>query len=105
VTFLVASKAATCRVKQSYPDPAVSLCRLIVTATRRGTCRRGGQDDSGYFRRCVRCVAHRMLRSERGGYVIGSVASRRSLGNRTWFTCGRLIVASGRALSMPRRLP
>ena len=76
MTFLVASKAATCRVKQSYPDPAVSLCRLIVTATRRGTCRRGGQDDSGYFRRCVRCVAHRMLRSERGGvrHRLGGVA-------------------------------
>jgi hypothetical protein len=36
--------------------PAVSLWTLIVTPTRRGTCRRSGQADPSYFRRCMGCI-------------------------------------------------
>jgi hypothetical protein len=62
---------------------------LIVTPTRRGTCRRCGQADPSYFRWCMRCVAHRILRSG-CGYVgrLGDVADHRwrirpGLGKRT----------------------
>src|SRR5829696_2866618 len=36
---------------------------LIVTPPQRGTCRRGGQADPSYFRRCIGCVAHRISKS------------------------------------------
>jgi hypothetical protein len=44
----------------------VSLCRLIVTATRRGTSSRGGQANPSYFRRCIRCVVHQTSNLVRG---------------------------------------
>jgi hypothetical protein len=47
------SRAATCRVRWSYPDPAVSLWMLSVTPTQRRYKTPGGQADPSYFRCCM----------------------------------------------------
>ena len=75
--------------QESYPDPAVSLCRLMVTYAKVNS---GPLRDHKADRECTRCVALRLWRRTGGTPVTLSV-----VGTSRWN--GLLLLGSGPRIS------